>query len=141
MRTRAVGREAAMENGEKYSDDRTKIALTKLKYDHDLATLGLQGTLWGSWASLGAIVIIVVAQVMTERYVLQGWPLAATVAVITLAVTFYGAFIFDRALSVSARVQSQGGASLSASSGGATSAPAGKGHGHGRRSSEIDNVG
>jgi hypothetical protein len=36
------------------SDDNPdrEIALAKLQYDHQLARLGLQGTLWGAWASL-----------------------------------------------------------------------------------------
>ncbi len=119
-----------MDNGERYSDDTTKVTLTKLKYDHELASLGLQGTLWGAWASLGAIVIIVVAQVITERYVLQGWPLTAMVAVVAGSVTFYGAFIFQRALNISAKVEKAGLASLSAGSGETTSPAGGKGHGH-----------
>jgi len=112
-------------------DDKTVVELTKLKYDHDLATLGLQGTLWGAWASLAAIVIIVVVQVMTQRYVLQGKSLAATVGIMAAAVTFYGAFVFNRALSVSAK--------MPGISGEASSTSVGKGHGHGPP--EIDKVG
>src|SRR5215470_804573 len=126
-----------MDGGERCLDDKTVVELTKLKYDHDLATLGLQGTLWGAWASLAAIVIIVVVQVMTQRYVLQGKSLAATVGIMAAAVTFYGAFVFNRALSVSAKMP--GRTSISAISGEASSTSVGKGHGHGPP--EIDKVG
>jgi hypothetical protein len=76
--------------------------------DYQLARLGLQGTLWGAWASLIAIVAIVALQVATNRYVLQGWPLAAMVIAIVVAVTFYGSFIFNKALSISGNVSKSG---------------------------------
>jgi len=92
-----------------------ELALVKLQNDHKLACLGLQGTLWGAWAALIAIVAIAVVQVVTGRNVVEGWAFAAMVAAIVVAVTFYGAFIFNRALSVSAKIEKQGG-SVSASS-------------------------
>jgi len=90
-------------------------ALAKLQYDYQLARLGLQGTLYGAWASLAAIVAIAVVQVAIDRYVVQGWAFVAMVAVVVVPVTFYGAFIFDRALTVSAKFEKEGG-SISATS-------------------------
>jgi hypothetical protein len=92
-----------------------EVVLAKLQYDHQLARLGLQGTLWGAWASLIAIVAIAVVQVTTNRYVIQGWAFAGMVAVIVVPISLYGAFIFNRALTVSAKVAAEGG-SFSASS-------------------------
>jgi hypothetical protein len=93
-----------------------EIVLTKLQNDHQLARLGLQGTLFGAVAALIAIVIIVVIQVATGRYVIEGWAFAGMVAAIVIPVTFYGAFIFNRALSVSASVAKEGGAFSASSS-------------------------
>jgi hypothetical protein len=121
MLARALkGEDPSMNNGDASLDDRTQITLTKLRYDHEIARLGLQGTLWGAWASLAALVVIVIAQVMTERYVVQGWAFAVMAAVMAMSVTFYGAFIFDRALNISAKVEKEGLASFSAGAGGAT---------------------
>jgi hypothetical protein len=99
------------------SDDNPdrEIALARLQYDHQLARLGLQGTLWDAWASLIAIVTIAVVQVAINRYVIEGWAFAAMVAVIVVPVTFYGAYIFNRTLSISAQAARDGG-SFSASS-------------------------
>jgi len=63
-------------------------ALARLQYDHKLARLGLQGTLWGAWAALVAIVTIAVVQVAINRYVVQGWAFTGMVAVIVIPVTF-----------------------------------------------------
>jgi hypothetical protein len=52
----------------------SELALAKLEHDHQLARLGLQGTLWGAWAALIAIVAIAAIQVATGRYVLEGVP-------------------------------------------------------------------
>jgi hypothetical protein len=101
-----------MDPGETSSDENTKVMLAKLGYDHQIARLGLQGTLYGAWASLVAIVAIVIAQVATERYVVQGWAFATMVGLIVISVTAYGAFIFDRALTVSAKVDKEGHISL-----------------------------
>jgi hypothetical protein len=92
-----------------------EVILAKLQYDHQLAELGLSGTLKGACAALVAIVAIAVVQIWLDRYVVQGWSFAAMVAVIVIPVTFYGAFIFNRALNVSAKVEKSGG-SFSASS-------------------------
>jgi hypothetical protein len=101
-----------MDPGKTSSDENTKVILAKLEYDHQLARLGLQGTLWGALASLAAIVTIVIAEVATERYVVQGLAFAAMVGLIVISVTAYGAFIFDRALTVSAKVDKEGHISL-----------------------------
>ena len=82
-----------------------EIALAKLQFDHQLARFGLGGTLYGAFASLAAIVIIALAQIMTGRYVVEGWAFAGMVAVIVIPVTFYGAFIFNRALSVEGKIK------------------------------------
>jgi len=50
-----------------------EIALVKLQNDHKLACLGLQGTLWGAWAGLIAIVAIAAIQAVTDRHVVDGW--------------------------------------------------------------------
>ena len=92
-----------------------EIVLTKLQNDHQLAQLGLRGTLFGSVASLITIVMIVVVQVATDRHIVEGWAFAGMVAAIVLPVTFYGAFIFNRALTVSANVAAEG-VSISATS-------------------------
>jgi hypothetical protein len=96
--------EADPDKAELTSND-TQIALAKLKYDYDLACLGLQGTLMGAAASLVAIVTIVVAQVATERYVVQGWAFTTMVGVLATAVTAYGVFIFRAAFSVAMKTK------------------------------------
>jgi hypothetical protein len=73
-----------------------------------LSRLGLRGTLWGALASLSAILVIAIAQVITDRYVVQGWQFTAMVAVVTISVTTYGAFIFNRALKISAGAKKNG---------------------------------
>jgi hypothetical protein len=97
-----------MDAEQKSPNHQTKIALKKLEYDYLIARLGLQGTLWGAWASLVAIVAIVAVQVITERYIIQGWALAATVATIVVSVTAYGAFIFHSALTISVNIEKNG---------------------------------
>jgi hypothetical protein len=89
-----------MENTELASDKDHYLA--KLKYDYELARLGLKGTLWGAWASIFLILVITIAEVSTNRFVVQGWPYTAMFAVATLSVTIYGAFIFNRALKITA---------------------------------------
>jgi len=91
-----------------------EIALVKLENDYKLARYGLQGTLWGAWAALIAIVAIAVVQMVTGRTVVEGWSFTVMVGAIVAAVTFYGAFIFDRALNVSAKF-GQGGSFFASS--------------------------
>jgi hypothetical protein len=82
-----------------------ELALARLQNDYQLARLGLQGTLYGAVASLIAIVTIAVVQAVIGRYVVEGKAFAAMVGVIVVPITFYGAFIFNRALNVSAKVE------------------------------------
>jgi hypothetical protein len=84
-------------------------SLVKLQNDYELARVGLQGTLWGAWAALTAIVAIAVVQIVIDRYVVRGWEFVAMVAVIVIPVTFYGAFIFKRAIGISVKIEKQGG--------------------------------
>src|SRR5262249_23018827 len=79
-----------------------RLAHTKLTLNHRLARTGLMGTLLGACSTLLAIVLVVGIQTITERYVLEGWPLATLAAVVGVAVIFMGAFIFDRTLDFSA---------------------------------------
>src|SRR3954453_7052377 len=78
------------------------ISLKKLEYDYLIARVGLQGTLWGTWAALAALVIIVLSPMFTTRNVVSGSGLVVIVVVMVVAIVAYGAFIFDRALSVTA---------------------------------------
>ena len=81
-----------------------RLARTKLELNHQLARLGLKGTLWGAWATLLAIVLIVAIQAYIERYILDGWPLAAFAAVVVVSAICYGAFIFNHTLKFSAKM-------------------------------------
>jgi hypothetical protein len=76
-----------------------EIALEQIK----LARYGLQGTLYGTFAALTAIVIIALAQVITGRNVVEGWAFSVMVIIIAVTVVFYGAFIFDRSLSLESK--------------------------------------
>src|SRR3712207_1139674 len=78
------------------------IQLQKLHYDHEIARLGLKGTLWGSWAALATIILVVVAQVVTEREIVKSSHLVWIVGILTVCVISYGIFIFDRALRATA---------------------------------------
>ena len=51
-------------------------AITRMKkqeHDYLIARIGLQGTLWGAWACLIVIVLIVVSPTFTSRNVVEGW--------------------------------------------------------------------
>jgi len=78
------------------ADPDREIALEQIR----LAKYGLQGTLYGTFAALTAIVIIALAQMITGRNVVEGWAFTVMVIVIAVAVVFYGAFIFERSLSL-----------------------------------------
>jgi hypothetical protein len=101
-----------MDTDQESPNDQTTIALKKLEYDYLIARLGLQGTLWGAWASLVAIVAVVGVQVITERYIIHGWALATMVAAIVVSVTAYGAFIFHSALTISVKIEKNGSISF-----------------------------
>lgn len=84
------------------------IALRKLEYDHSLARLGLQGTLWGALVSLLTILVIVLMPLFSEAVVVQRWEVVGVVAVFVIPITAYGAFIFDRAMKISGTVSKEG---------------------------------
>ena len=86
------------------NDEDREVTLVRLKCDHELAMLGLHGTLKGSFAALAAMVIIAVTQVSLDRYVVKDWAFAGMVAAMVVAIALYGAFIFNRALKISAKV-------------------------------------
>jgi hypothetical protein len=81
-----------------------RIALERLKKDHELARVGLRGTLTGAVGSLLLIAAIAGAQMATGQYLVRGWSFVGLVAVIVIPITFYGAFIFDRVLRVGGEV-------------------------------------
>jgi hypothetical protein len=90
------------------------VQLQKLEYDHLLASRGLNGTLYGAWASLLTIVLLIFAPAFTEKVVVTGWQLVFIVAFLAGAVVFYGAFIFNRALTITAEQTREGTMSLAA---------------------------
>ena len=81
------------------------IALKKLEYDYSIGRLGLQGTLWGAWAALVAIILIVFAPIFTGKDTIEGWQIVGIVGLIAVASVAYGAYVFNRALKISAEVQ------------------------------------
>lgn len=77
----------------------TVIALKKQEHDYLIARIGLQGTLWGAWACLLVIALIVVSPVFTPgNCPLQGSEIVIIVIAMVGAIVFYGTFIFKRAL-------------------------------------------
>lgn len=84
------------------------VELKKLEYDHLLASKGLNGTLYGACASLLAIIALIFAPTITQRDIVTGWQLVCIVGFLGGAVVFYGAFIFNRALRVTAERTAQG---------------------------------
>jgi hypothetical protein len=86
------------------------IALRKLEYDHALASLGLQGTLWGTIGCLITILAIVLLPAFSPLAVVQRWEVVGVVGAFVLPVVFYGSFVFSRALKVSAKIDKAGGA-------------------------------
>jgi hypothetical protein len=84
------------------TEDR-EIALARIKYDHDLAMEGLRGTLWGAWAALFAIVFIASIQIIYDRYVIRDWAFFGMVAIISISIMLYGAYIFNQAFQLTTR--------------------------------------
>jgi hypothetical protein len=76
------------------------VELRRLDYNHQLAAKGLNGTLFGACASVLAILVLIFAPAVTGAHTVDGWQLVAIVALLGAAVVFYGAFIFNRALSI-----------------------------------------
>jgi hypothetical protein len=85
------------------------IQLKKLEYDHKAIRLGLQGTLWGAWASLITLLAIVLVPVYLEHPVLTGSQIVWAIAAFVVPIVSYGAFIFQRGLDVAAKVDRTGG--------------------------------
>ena len=90
------------------------VELQRLDYNHQLASKGLNGTLFGACASVLAILVLIFAPVVTGAHVVTGWQLVAIVALLGASVVFYGAFIFNRALSLDLE-RTKDGISLSGS--------------------------
>jgi hypothetical protein len=84
------------------------IALRKLEYEHSLARLGLQGTLWGAWAILLTILAIAFTPIFSSKTIVQGMELVWLVAALVVPVVLYGGFIFHVALTISTRVDKAG---------------------------------
>jgi hypothetical protein len=93
---------------ERVSED-AYIALRKLEYEHSLARLGLQGTLWGAWAILLVILAIVFTPVFSSKTIVEGSDLVWLVAALVVPVVLYGAFIFHAALTISTKIDKAGG--------------------------------
>jgi hypothetical protein len=87
----------------------TIIRLKKLEYDHKTVRLGLQGTLWGAWASLLTLLVIILVPVYLGRPVLTGGQIVWAIGVFVVPIVAYGAFIFKSALDVAAKVDRTGG--------------------------------
>src|SRR5690242_14884532 len=85
------------------------IRLKKLEYDHKTVRLGLQGTLWGAWASLASLLAIILVPAYLGRPVLIGNQIVWAIGVFVIPIVAYGAFIFKAALDVAAKVDRTGG--------------------------------
>src|SRR3954453_17607471 len=86
--------------GSQLSEDAI-FALKKQEHDYLIARVGLQGTLWGAWACLIVIGLIILSPWLINKTVVDGWQVVAIVAIMMGAVVFYGTFIFKRALTAS----------------------------------------
>lgn len=84
--------------------EETIIRLKKQEHDYLIARIGLQGTLWGAWACLVVIVLIVVSPAFTSGSVIEGWQIVTIVVAMVGAIVFYGTFIFKRALTATGTI-------------------------------------
>ena len=80
------------------------IILKKQEHDYLIARIGQQGTLWGAWACLIVIVLIVISPAFTTRNVVEGWQIVTIVVAMVAAIVFYGTFVFKRALTATGTV-------------------------------------
>jgi hypothetical protein len=87
-------------------DEAAIVQLKKQELDYLIARVGLQGTLWGAWACLIVVTLIVLSPTFTSRNIIEGWQIVAIVGVMVVSVVFYGAFIFQRALKADGAVGS-----------------------------------
>jgi hypothetical protein len=79
-----------------------RIALAQVQAE--LGRYGLKGTLYGAWAFAFLFLVIAVVQLWTDRYVVQGGWFVAMVAIVAVCVALYGAFVFNKSLSLSAKI-------------------------------------
>jgi hypothetical protein len=84
--------------------EETILLLKKQEHDYLIARIGLQGTLWGAWACLIVIVLLVVWPAFAPRNVVEGWEIVTIVIAMVGAIVFYGTFIFKRALTATAKM-------------------------------------
>jgi hypothetical protein len=99
-----------------------EIALAKLQNDYQLACMGLRGTLVGALAAFVAIVAIASIEAATCRQIIGDWAFAAMVGMLIIPFTFFGAFIFNRALNVTAKIEGRRGTITAATADGAPKA-------------------
>ena len=95
--------EKLIRSGQELSEE-TVLLLKKQEHDYLIARVGLQGTLWGAWACLVVILLIVLSPAFTARSILEGWQVVAVVGIMVCAIVFYGTFIFKRALTGKATI-------------------------------------
>jgi hypothetical protein len=105
----AVIKHDSSKNSKLITDDRvlseeTIVTLKKLEYDYEIGRLALRGTLTGACAAFFLIVLIIFAPIITKKDIVEGWQLVSIVALVAGAVLFYGAFVFNRALSLTGNV-------------------------------------
>jgi hypothetical protein len=95
--------EKLIQPGRELSEE-TVLLLKKQEHDYLIARIGLQGTLWGAWACLIVIVLIVISPSFTTRNVVEGWQIVTIVIAMVSAIVFYGTFIFKRALTATGTI-------------------------------------
>jgi hypothetical protein len=103
------GREGLIEADKLISPGRelseeTILLLKKQEYDYLIARVGLQGTLWGAWACLAVIGLIIVSPIFATRNIVEGWQIVTIVVTMVGAIVFYGTFIFKRALNATGAI-------------------------------------
>jgi hypothetical protein len=77
-----------------------ELELRKVALPIELATYGLRGTLFGTFAGLFAIVVLAGISAFSERIQITGTQLCIMTAIIAVTVALYGAFVFQRSLSI-----------------------------------------
>jgi len=83
-----------------------RVALAKIH--SNLGMYALKGTFLGGTFFVFTVLFVAITQVITDRYFLKGWEFVGFVAGGAIPVTSYGAFIFKRALDLSAKVEKVG---------------------------------
>lgn len=104
--------------------EETYIALRKLEGDHVLGRTGLRGTLYGLMAALLTLLMIVFMPVYSSKIIVEGWQVVAMVGVFIIPVMFFGSFVFDRALRISAQIDETGAKFVGSTGGKAVASPA-----------------